>query len=274
MSRFGFVGVGRMGGAMVRSTIAAGCPVVVCDADPSLAQSIAGATVLDNPGAVAQAATVIGIAVMDAEQVREVCLGPRGLFGHARPGTVVLVHSTIDHGTLREVVAAGAAAGVAVLDAPVSGAMGHMSVPDLCVMVGGETDAFRQAEPMLATFASLVVHLGPTGSGLDAKLALNVLRYLGFLIGQEGARLADASGIDPEQMAAIVSHTHAFEFRGDFSNGQHSEDLRRRIMNVTTAQKDIGAARSRADELGVELAVSERTLDLLRTIWAVPAAEL
>jgi 3-hydroxyisobutyrate dehydrogenase len=256
---------------MVGCTLAAGMPVTVHDPDPAAMASVPGASAAPSPRAVAEASDVIGLAVMDEAQVREACTGADGIFAGAAPGTVVLVHSTIAHDVLREVATAGAARDVRVLDAPVTGERGHHSVPDLCVMVGGDAEAFAAARPLLDTFAGLVVHLGPLGAGLDAKLALNVLRYLGFLVSQEGARLAGTAGVDDDVFARLVEHAGAFRFTGDFGSDRDAEDLPRRRLNVSTADKDLRAALARSGELGGDLPVTGRSLDLLHRIWGTPA---
>jgi 3-hydroxyisobutyrate dehydrogenase len=201
--------------------------------------------------------------------VLEACLGDDGILAGAPEGAIVLIHSTIDLDTLRRVEEAASERGARVLDAPVSGALGHLSVGELCVMVGGDADAFETAEPVLHTYGSLVLHLGPLGSGLDAKLALNLLRYLNYVAAQESARLAARAGIPAGTMREIALHTGATNFVGDISRGRSPEDYDRRLNNAETAQKDLDAALARAAELDLELPATEFAVDLMPGIWAV-----
>ena len=96
----------------------------------------------------------------------------------------------------------------------VSGARGHLGVGKLAVMVGGDADAFARAKPIMQTYGSLVLHLGPQGAGLDAKLALNLLRYLCMVASQEASLLAERTGVGAA-MAQLVTHAEANRYVGD-----------------------------------------------------------
>jgi 3-hydroxyisobutyrate dehydrogenase len=223
---------------------------------------------------VAQHCSIVDVAVNTAAQVDQVVCGRDGLLDGARPGTVVLVHSTIDQASLRRVADMAAAADVDVLDAPVSGRWGEASVPDLAVMCGGSIAGFDTAEKMMAGYASLRLHLGPLGAGLDTKLALNLLRYLSML-GQpadgarEAAMLLDAAGV-AAPFDLLVSHTGAdlrnLGPRPPVVDGA-SEPRRRARHNATLARKDLRAAATRGAELGVELAACQAAAERVHTFW-------
>lgn len=275
----GFVGVGRIGAAMLQCVIDAGHSVALYDPRPESTTPFVEANpervrVASSPGDAASAAAVVDVVVNNDAQVLDACLGPDGIVAGAAPGTVVLIHSTIALDTLREVAEAAAASNVRVLDAAVSGTRGHLSAGDLCVMVGGDDDAFADAKPVLGTYGSLVLHLGPLGAGLDAKLALNVMRYLYYLAGQESARLAERAGIASGTMREIALHTGAANFVGDISSGRVPEDYERRLNNAETAQKDLRAAIARAAELDLELPTATFAVDLMPGVWAVELPEI
>ncbi len=150
--RVGFVGLGRMGTAMFTAVLEAGMPGCAFDVVPAAVEpfldgshDVAAAT---SPGDLAVQCDVVDIVVNTDQQVLDVCLGEDGILAASSPGTVVLVHSTIALDTLRTVAAAGVPREVHVLDAPVSGRWGHRSVGQLCVMVGGNQDAFERARPI------------------------------------------------------------------------------------------------------------------------------
>ncbi len=270
----GFVGVGRMGAAMLQCVIDAGYRVAVYDTVAERAAPFADANpsrvrIASTPSDAASGAAVVDVVVNTDEQVLDACVGPDGVVEGSAPGSVVLVHSTIAQHTLRTVADTAANAGVRVLDAPVSGALGHLSVGDLCVMVGGDELAFADARPVLDTYGGLVVHLGALGAGLDAKLALNVMRYLYYLAGQESGRLAERAGISVATMREIAMHTGANRVVGDISRGRVPEDYARRLNNAETAQKDLRAAIARAEELDLQLPTSSLAVGLMLGLWAV-----
>jgi 3-hydroxyisobutyrate dehydrogenase len=270
----GFVGIGRIGAAMLRCVIDAGHHVAIYDprteaTTPFLDANPSRVRVASSPADAAAGAAVVDIVVNSDDQVIDACLGSDGVVAGAAPGTVVLVHSTIALDTLRGVAGAAAASGVRVLDAAVSGERGHLSAGDLCVMVGGDEDAFADAKPVLDTYGGLVVHLGQLGAGLDAKLSLNVMRYLGYLAGQEAGRLADRAGIAAGTLRDLAAHTSANRIVGDISRLRGPEDYARRLNNAETAQKDLRAAIARAEELDLELPTSALAVDLMHGLWAV-----
>lgn len=272
--RVAFVGVGRMGAAMARCVVDAGFHVTVFDVSDQAARALSDAKpgkveVAHTPAGAAAAAEIVEVMVNDDEQVLGACLGNDGIIEGAPRDAVLLLHSTIEHETLRAVAAAGRARGLRVLDAPVSGAMGHRSAGALCVMVGGDVDAFSTAEPVLHTYGRLVRHLGPLGAGLDAKLALNLLRYINYLACQEHARFLDATGIDGMTMREIALYAGANALVGDIAKNRVPDDYEDRVHNAEMAQKDLRAAVARADEIGLEVPTTEFAVGRMPGVWAV-----
>src|SRR5262245_66147589 len=142
-AKVGFVGVGRMGSAMLQCVLNAGYHVTLFDPSEQATAPFATAhpdrvRVASSPREAAQSADVTDVVVNTNEQLLEACLGPSGVLTGARPGSVVLVHSTVARDTLQRLASAASELGVQLLDAMVSGARGHLSVGDLAVMVGGD----------------------------------------------------------------------------------------------------------------------------------------
>jgi 3-hydroxyisobutyrate dehydrogenase-like beta-hydroxyacid dehydrogenase len=272
--RIAFVGVGRMGSAMLQSVLDGGYDATLCDPSerataPFVAALPDRVRVARTPREAAQAADdVIEVAVNTNEQLLEACLGPDGVLSGARPGSIVLIHSTVSHATLHRLGEAAAKSGVHVLDAMVSGARGHLSVGNLAVMVGGEADAFERAKPVMETYGGLVLHLGPRGSGLDAKLALNLLRYVCMAAGQEATRLAESTGIG-DVMAQLVAHTEANRYVGNLARlrGMSEIPLQQRQKDAELAQKDLRAAIARGAEVGLQLPTGELAVGLMHRLW-------
>jgi 3-hydroxyisobutyrate dehydrogenase-like beta-hydroxyacid dehydrogenase len=268
--RIGFIGVGRMGSVMLQCVMEAGYHAVLCDPSPQATAPFVTkypdrARVAATPREAAAETDVIEIVVNTNEQLLQACLGPDGVFAGARPGSVVLVHSTVSHDTLKELSKAAAERKVHLLDAPVSGARGHLSIPNLAVMVGGDAAAFAKAEPVMRTYGGLVKHLGPQGAGLDAKLSLNMLRYVCMVASQEAQRLAESTGVG-EAMAELVAHTEANRYVGNLARLQQIP-LENRQKDAELAQKDLRAAVARAKEKGVQLTSAELAVGLMHRVW-------
>lgn len=271
--RVAFVGVGRMGSAMLKCVLDAGFNLTLCDrSEAALAPFVTGypdrVRVAPTPKAAAQAADVIEVVVNTNEQLIDACLGPDGILAGAAPGSIILVHSTVSHETLQRLSKAAAERGVYLLDAMVSGARGHLSVGNLAVMVGGDAAAFERAKPVMQTYGGLVLHLGPQGAGLDAKLAINMLRYVVMAAGQEATRLAEHAGVG-DAMAQLVAHTEANRYIGNLSRLRALQEvpLQLRTKDAELAQKDLKAAIARAAEVGTELPTAELAVRLMHRVF-------
>ncbi len=205
----GFIGLGNIGGPMALRLLDEPDQLVVMDvsAETTAPFAEAGATVAATPAELARTARVIGIVVQNEQQVRDVLGGPDGILSTAAPGTVVAVHSTISAEGAVALAELGAASGVEVVDAPISG--GAMGAHDgsLAVMVGGSAEAVERARPLLDRYAAMVVHTGPTGSATHMKIARNLITFASYAAAGEALRLADAAGLDVFQLGEIVRHS-------------------------------------------------------------------
>ena len=208
MSPYGFVGLGNIGRPMALRLADWPDGLWVCDLDATATAALegAGAKVAATPREVAERASCISVMVRDDEQVREVVAG---ILAGAAAGTVVLVHSTVHPDTVAELVTLAAPRGVHVLDAPVSGGAPGAQQGRLAIMVGGDPAAFETCRPALERMGDLVLHLGPAGAGTAAKLARNLMHFAAFTAAMEASALAEAAGIDPATLGAIVRHTDA-----------------------------------------------------------------
>ena len=208
--RVGFVGVGNMGGAMAANVLAAGHDVTVCDPSADAVRPLVerGAWVGSTPADAAAGSDVVSIVVMDGVQVEAVTTGPDGVLAGAAAGAVVAVHSTVHprsvHRSRRR-----RARGVHVLDAPISGGVQGARAATLCLMVGGDAEAFARCPARCSTsMGNLVLHLGPLGTGLGAKLARNLVGYITLVGAAEGNGCwARAAGVDLDALYRIEEHT-------------------------------------------------------------------
>jgi 3-hydroxyisobutyrate dehydrogenase-like beta-hydroxyacid dehydrogenase len=205
---YGFVGLGQMGAAMAAHLVDRPGGLVVHDVRPEATAQLAaaGATVAGSVAELAAQADLVSVMVLDDEQVRSV-VGE--LLTAARPGTVVAVHSTIRAQTAVDLAEQAAIAGVDVLDAPVSGGVIGATGGRLAVMVGGDRAAYERSRAELRRWAELVVHVGPVGAGTRAKLARNLVGFVGYCAAAEAQRLAEAAGVDLGKLGAVVRHTDA-----------------------------------------------------------------
>ena len=144
--------------------------------------------------------------MLNDKQVREV-VGE--LAAHAKPGTVIAIHSTISPETAVELAADLLPKGIHVIDAPVSGGGGAADKGELAVMVGADREVYDRIKPAFKQFASMVIHAGEAGAGTRMKLARNMLTFTSYAAACEAMKLAEAAGIDLAQLGRVVRHTDA-----------------------------------------------------------------
>src|SRR5258707_11439443 len=112
----------------------------------------------------------MSVTVLKDDQVRDVV---GDLAAHAKPGTVIAIHSTIEPDTAPELADQLRPKGIHIVDAPVSGGAGAAAKGELAVMVGADDDAYEQGKPGFKQWASMAVRAGEPGAGTRMKLALN-----------------------------------------------------------------------------------------------------
>jgi 3-hydroxyisobutyrate dehydrogenase len=95
--------------------------------------------------------------------------------------------------------------GHAVLDAPVSGGTGGAEAATLTFMVGGKTEDFAFAQPILAVMGKNIVHCGAAGNGQVAKIANNMLLGISMIGAAEAMSLGVALGMDPKTLAGVIN---------------------------------------------------------------------
>ena len=202
-----FIGLGNMGAPMARNLIAAGHSVRGFDVSESareaaaasgvpVAASLAGA--LDGAGAMVSALPA-------APQVRAVHLGPAGALSAAAPGTLFIDCSTIDVATAREVIAAAASLGHAMVDSPMSGGVPGAEAGTLTFMVGGADAAFARAQPLLDVMGRNIFHAGGPGAGCAAKICNNLMLAITMIGVSEGFNLAERLDLDAQTLYRISS---------------------------------------------------------------------
>src|SRR6476646_5781972 len=206
MAELGFVGLGTMGGGVVRRLLAAGHAVTVWNrtrekADPLLQ---AGARWADSPRSVAERSDIVFTMVTNTAAVQAVTEGPDGILAGLGPGKVYVDMSTASPANTRALAETVVAVGAQMLDAPVSGSVITLEEGKLSIMVGGERETFERVKPVLEAIGPRVFHLGPNGAAVTMKIAINLSLAVQMLAFSEGVLLAEKSGIPREQAVEVM----------------------------------------------------------------------
>jgi 3-hydroxyisobutyrate dehydrogenase-like beta-hydroxyacid dehydrogenase len=191
----GFVGTGRMGGAMVRRLLGAGHQVVAYNRTSERAAAT-GASVVATPRDAAGGAAVVFVSLADDAAVDAAYRGPDGIVAGLAAGAVVVDTSTVAPQTVRTLGPLVADRGAELLDGPVSGSVSVVERGELTVMAGGDAAALDRVRPALSAFASKVFHVGELGTGATVKLVVNSLVFALNQAVAEALVLAEKAGID------------------------------------------------------------------------------
>ena len=207
----GFVGLGSQGGPMARRIVEAGFPLVLWARRPEGLEPYADtaaqtAADLDDLGA---RCDIVAICVVDDAGVRQVF---DAVLPAMRPGTRIIIHSTIHPDSCMALAAEAAALGVALVDAPVSGGGPGAAAGTLTVMVGGAEADVAAVRPVFETFSGLIAHLGGVGVGQLAKLVNNAQMAANMAIADAGLGAAAALGLDRAAYVELVKASSGRSF--------------------------------------------------------------
>lgn len=256
--KVGFIGVGFMGRHMARNIAKGGYEMTVFDIRKDAAEELMdmGAVWADSPAAVAAASDVIFTSLPRPQDVEEVALGEGGILSGAAAGTTLFDLSTTDPDTIYRINSAAHEIGVSVLDAPVSGGTAGAENATLCVMVGGDEQAYQRCKPVLDRIGDKVMFCGTLGSGAICKIVNNLIGLSVGVLLSEAFSLGVKAGVDPQTLFNAVKgssgNTQGMQglpeglFKGNFEPG----------FQLDLAAKDVGLATDMGRRLRVPMEVS------------------
>ena len=269
-TKIGFIGLGIMGSPMAANLVKARFEVSGYDLN---APNVAKLAAAGGTGALSIAEAIDGadivITMLPAHpQVAAAVLGEGGVFASIKPGTLFIDFSTIRPETSIEVARAGAALGVRVLDAPVSG--GEKGAIDgvLSIMVGGEPDAFAAARPVFDAVGKVAALCGPAGSGQVVKAANQLVVGGTYALVAEAIVLMEAAGVDAgaglDMLAGGLAGSRILELKRasmlarDFKPG----------FRIDLHHKDMGIALDAARQAEVALPMTNLVAALIQAARA------
>ena len=209
MSNIAFIGLGNMGGPMAANLMTAGHSLTVFDLSEAAMQALAekGARCASSALEAIEGAEVILSMLPAGKHVAGLYLGENGLIAKAAKGTLILDCSTIDAETARQVGAAAEAAGLAMLDAPVSGGVKAAQAGTLAFMCGGSEAGFMRAEKILSGMGKKIFHAGDHGAGQIAKMCNNMLLAVHMIGTAEALQLGMNNGLDAGVLSEIMKNS-------------------------------------------------------------------
>jgi 3-hydroxyisobutyrate dehydrogenase-like beta-hydroxyacid dehydrogenase len=203
----GFIGLGLMGHGMARNIVEKGYRLTITghrNRKPIEDLVGRGAVEVKSALEVAAASTIVFICVTGSREVEAVVRGENGLKAGLKPGSIIVDCSTADPNSTVALAEELAAASIHYADAPLGGTPVQAAEGKLSAMVGAKDDVFARLEPVIATWAGKIVHIGGIGDGHRMKL-LNNFVSLGYAaIYAEALALASKVGITPERFDSVI----------------------------------------------------------------------
>lgn len=211
MTKIAVLGLGAMGLRMARRLITAGHEVSVWNRTRSVADGLEGARVAASPKLAVGGADAVISMVRDDDASHAVWLDPQsGALAAMKPGALAIESSTLTPTWVKSWAEAAYAAGVAPVEAPVSGSRPQAEAGQLVYFLGGTENDIARAQPVLAPLGNAFHHVGPAGAGAITKLATNTLLALQVGVWAELLPLMQREGLDLDVALRAIASTSSW----------------------------------------------------------------
>ncbi|MCM3763237.1 NAD(P)-dependent oxidoreductase [Alkalihalobacillus oceani] len=231
MKRVGLVGLGQMGMRMAFNLIKAGYEVVGYDIDKNAIKTLAdhGGKPANSLKEVAEFSDVVILMVLTYPQVKSCIIEPDTLGDYMKPGSTLIITSTIAPQEIREVSEVVSSKGINVLDSPVTGGTKGAEDGTLVMIVSGKDEVYKECEDILKTIGANAVQVGnEIGLGQVIKASVQLLVSVHLVAMAEALVLGTKAGADPEVLYDIIKKSAGNSWmletklprilNGDFSN--------------------------------------------------------
>jgi 3-hydroxyisobutyrate dehydrogenase len=264
--RYGYIGLGHLGGHLAASLLRNGFALTVHDRDRAAADPLIarGADWADSPKALAARCDAV-ITCLPSPAVSEAVLaGPDGILAGLAKGGAWIEMSTLGRDEIQRLAAVAAAKGIAVLECPVTGGVHKAADGEITVLVGGDQALFERHRPVLQAMGGAIFHMGPLGSAAVIKVITNMLAFIHLVADGEALMLAKKGGLDLAQafhaIRASSGNSFVHETEGQLIlNGSYDIGF-----TMDLACKDLGFAMGMSQEFGVPLELARRTAEIFK----------
>lgn len=250
--RYGYIGLGNLGGHLAASLLREGFEVTVHDKDRSLADRhlAAGGIWADSPGAMAELCDTV-ITCLPSPAISEAVLDQ--LLAGLKPGATWIEMSTLGRDEILRLSKRAAEKGVRTMECPVTGGVHLAAQGRITCLAGGDEDLFELHKPALQAMGDRIFHMGPLGSAAVIKVITNMLAFIDLVGLGEALMLAERGGLDLAQSyrAIRASSGNSVEFEtvapvvlsGTYNTG----------FTLALGCKDLGFVTELGRQLGVPL---------------------
>ena len=259
--KYGFVGLGNMGGPMAANLARSGAELVVFDKAGSAARAPAGAHAARSLADVVAEAGTVFLSLPDGAVVLDVLAEMAGTPGRVTRTVVDL--STVGIEAARKASRLAREAELAYVDAPVSGGRSGAVDATISVMWAGPAELLESIRPALEAMAQHVFHVGTdAGQGQALKLLNNFLSATATAATAEALLFGVSQGLDMRTVLDVVnvstgrSHASADKYvkrvlTGTFDSGFGTSLMAKDVRLFAEA----AAAAGTANDLGTTVRV-------------------
>lgn len=264
MAKVGYIGLGIMGAAIARNLMKAGHELVVHNRSQAIVDQLVseGASRANSPREVARQVEFVFTNLPDSPDVELVALGKDGIIEGAHDGLIFIDNSTIKPETARKIAERLAEAGVASLDAAVSGGDVGARNGTLTIMVGGPEDAFQKAVPLFEAMGKAWVLVGDSGAGQIAKACNQIIVGAQMVALAEALITAQKAGVDPQRMVEAIKGGAAQMWTLDVKPPRLFAGNRQPGFKAYMQHKDLGIVLDTARTYGIPLPMTALTMQL------------
>jgi 3-hydroxyisobutyrate dehydrogenase len=264
--RYGFIGLGHLGGHLAASLLRHGFALTVHDRDRAAAETLIakGAAWAESPKALAAICDAV-ITCLPSPAVSEAVLsGPNGILAGLKKGGTWIEMSTLGRDEIVRLAKLAEVHGITVLESPVTGGVHRAAEGEITVLVGGDEALFDLHKPALQAMGGEIFHMGPLGSAAVIKVITNMLAFIHLVAAGEALMLAKKGGLD------LAQAFHAI--RASSGNSFVHETESQLVLNgsydigftMDLACKDLGFAMGMSREFGVPLELARRTAEIFQ----------
>ncbi|PPR66731.1 MAG: 2-(hydroxymethyl)glutarate dehydrogenase [Alphaproteobacteria bacterium MarineAlpha3_Bin1] len=262
--RFGFAGLGQMGGPMAANIVAAGFDLSVFDKAGTAERAPDGAKPLESLDALAAVVDTLFLSLPDGPVTLAVARDLAAL--QDRAVSVVIDLSTIGLEAAKEAGQILADAGIQYIDAPVSGGQSGAIAGTITVMWGGPAEVLEIHRDVITAIAKNLFHVGDqAGHGQTVKLLNNFLSGTAMAATSEAVAFGLSQGIEMKSLLDVVNVSTgrntatSDKFPNRVLTGSYDAGFKTKLLT-----KDVGLFLDNAKAAGTPTAVAETVVDLWR----------
>ncbi|MBN6206717.1 NAD(P)-dependent oxidoreductase [Ralstonia pickettii] len=249
--KVGFIGLGKMGGALARNLIRTGHNTIVYDINKDAIEEIliVGGEGSDDPRELAAQVDILFTSLPLPVHLTDLLINKEAVLDYMKEDSILIDVSTIDPKTGYEINNAAEKRGINFLACPLGKGPAQAEEGIQPIYVGGKQEVFLEVEEVLNKISTSVTYLGDVGQATAFKLISNLIGMTNVLVLAEGLRLGEKAGIEQSLLQSLLAETGADSYQLTLRGPMIKESNFEPKFSIDLALKDINLGVSMAEEL-------------------------